>query len=76
MSWNLRKASYALMSTGLTSFITGAGLAFVYSSKPLTAPWLLMVGGWTIGVIGTGIYSYTFFKLFKIERRNEENTSD
>jgi len=74
MIWNLRTASYAVMLTGLTSFITGAGLSFVYPSKPLTVSWFLMVGGWTLGMIGMVIYAYTFFKLLKVERRDERDT--
>jgi hypothetical protein len=72
--WNLQRVSYALMMAGLTSFLIGAGLAFFYSSRPVTIPWLLMVVGWAIGMIGIGTYAYTFFKRLKADRRDNQNT--
>jgi hypothetical protein len=61
------------MGVGLMMFLVGAGSAFYYPSRPFTIPWLLMIIGWALGMIGVGIYAYTFFRFLKTKGETKED---
>jgi len=61
MSNGIKRVSIVLMAIGFLLIACGGGVAFLFNSNQ---SWMI-VGGWSIGIIGVGIYAYCIVKHLK-----------
>ncbi|MEW6246479.1 MAG: hypothetical protein AB1555_07200 [Nitrospirota bacterium] len=65
MTNRILKASYLLMGIGITLLVSAAVDAFLISSGFYRLDYWLGMVGWTIGLLGSILYGYAFFKRLK-----------
>lgn len=70
----LFRVGRSLRLIGIIGFISGVAVAYVQSySAPFSIAWVLMIGGWVVGVVGTGMRMYFGYRLLR-ERQSEPLT--